>query len=313
MIRQFDLRDIPKLGQYRQHGVYLDSIRTLTWGRRLVSAGALSSPISAATGVFTAILTREGNGDNSLIGQVTHAMGSPYARLVFLAPESQIDSPGLAPLLEDLIRQVGERGAENLIADVDEKSDVYEALRQLQFSIYARQRVWQIVKRPKAPRSRIDWRDVLPIDEINVRKLYNELVPGLVQQVEPAPWDDLSGHAYYEDGKMRAFAHMVYGPYGKWVQPFIHPEMQGVNASLRQLIADLKPSKKRPVYFCLRSYQAWLSSTLEDMQAEVGPPQAVMVRRLAVKIKKPARSPIPQINGNTEATTSFYKAGKNPD
>jgi hypothetical protein len=298
------------LSKYRQQGVYLDSIRTLTWGRRLVSAGALASPISAATGVFTAVCTGE-SGKQPIIGQVNHANGSPYARFMFLAPESEIDSPGFSPLLENLIRQIGERGAENLIADVDEKSEVYEALREMQFSIYARQRIWQITELRQAPEGHNGWRDVLPIDEINVRKIYNELVPGLVQQVEPAPWDDLRGYAFYHGGNMRAFAQVVYGPYGKWVQPFIHPEMQSVSANLRQLVYDLKPSGKRPVYICLRSYQAWLSSTLEDMQAEIGPPQAVMVRRLAVKIKKPALSPIPQINGNTEPTTTFYNVEKN--
>lgn len=310
MTRSFDLRDIPLLSKYRQHGVYLDSIRTLTWGRRLVSAGALSAPISAATGVFTAVNSEAGH-KQPVFGQVSHANGSPYARVMFLAPESEIDSPALAPLLEELIRQVGERGAENLIADVDEKSQVYQALRQMQFSIYARQRIWQMQKQLDQPDGRSGWRDVLPIDEINVRKIYNELVPGLVQQVEPAPWDDLRGFAFYHEGNMRAFAQVIYGPRGKWVQPFIHPEMQSVNNNLRQLVYDLKPSTKRPVYICLRSYQAWLSTILEGMQAEVGPPQAVMVRRLVVKLKKPTLAPIPQINGNTEPTTTFYNAEKN--
>ena len=37
----------------------------------------------------------------------------------------------------------------------------------------------------------------------------------------------------------------------------------------------------------MRSYQAWLETVLEDLGAEAGPRQAVMVRRLAKTIKEP--------------------------
>ena len=41
----------------------------------------------------------------------------------------------------------------------------------------------------------------------------------------------------------------------------------------------------RPVYVCVRSYQAWLETVLEDLGAEAGTRQAVMVRRLAKTVK----------------------------
>jgi hypothetical protein len=132
-------------------------------------------------------------------------------------------------------------------------------------------------------------------------------VPTLVQQIEPVPWEDLSGYAYYFHGDLRAFVHVVYGPRGKWVQPFIHPEMESVGEKMQQLVYDLRPSKKRPVYVCLRSYQAWLARIFEGLQAHMGPSQAVMVRRLTAKVKKPVLVPIPKINGNTEPTTTFYE------
>jgi hypothetical protein len=40
------------------------------------------------------------------------------------------------------------------------------------------------------------------------------------------------------------------------------------------------------VYVCVRSYQAWLETALEDLGAEPGPRQAVMVRRLVKTIKE---------------------------
>jgi hypothetical protein len=91
------------------------------------------------------------------------------------------------------------------------------------------------------------------------------------------------------------------------VQPFIHPELGEATHQIRELVALLQPRKKRPVYFCLRSYIAWLESAMGDIQAEAGPAQAVMVRRLSAPIKKPVLTPIPKINGNTEPTTTYYE------
>ena len=71
---------------------------------------------------------------------------------------------------------------------------------------------------------------------------------------------------------------------------------------LTGLIAALRPKDRRPVYVCLRSYQAWLASTLEDLSAEVSSTQAVMVRRLTASVKKAELSPIPKINGTQEVT-----------
>jgi hypothetical protein len=307
MIRPFEILDLPLLNRYRQHGLYLDSVHTLTWGKSLVSAAALASPLSSATGVFTSLFVGDHDKDQPVIGQVSHTADSPFARFTYLAPDSNIESPGVAPLIEDLISQVGRRGAQNLVADVEEKSQIFDAFRQSQFSIYARQHIWRVDKRPDGDFGRSTWRDVLPIDEIKVRRLYNELVPTLVQQIEPVPWEDLTGYAYYNQGELRAYVHLVFGPRGKWVQPFIHPEMESVGQKLRQLIWDLRPTKNRPVYICLRSYQAWLAWVLEDIQAQKGPSQAVMVRRLTAAVKKPLLTPIPQINGNTEPTTTFIE------
>jgi hypothetical protein len=306
MIRPFELRDIPTLHRYRSQGLFLDSIPTLTWGRTLVPAGAMMSPISSAMGVFTSLYQGEEDGSQPIIGQVVHASGSPFARFTFIAPDSAIESPVLAPLVENLIKRVGERGAQSLIAEVDEKSFTFEALRRAHFSIYSRQRIWRLNQPPKGKLGKSPWRLITPIDEIGVRKLYGAMVPALVQQVEPAPWGRLRGYVYYEEGEMLAFVDVIRGPRGLWAQPFIHPELENVDLRLSQLLEGLSPRKNRPLYFCLRSYQAWLSVVMEEIQAEPGVSQAVMVRRLAASVKKAALSPIPQINSGTEPTTSFY-------
>jgi len=282
MIRDFELRDIPVLHRYRNRGLFLDSVRTLTWGTGLVPVGALLSYLAPATGVFTSVCKAKANPGTPLLGQVVHTLGSPYARFNFLAPETAIDSPALPELLEALVTRVAARGAHNLVAEVDENSPVFEALRRSGFSVYARQRVWKINKLAATNGTRTPWRAINPHDEFSIRKLYNELVPGLVQQVEPVPWEHMGGQVYYKDDDLLAFVEMSHGPGGIWVQPFIHPETEDVTSRLTDLLQNLQPLFSRPVYIVVRSYQAWLEYALENLEAEVGPGQAVMVKRMAI-------------------------------
>lgn len=299
MIRPFEIRDIPTLHQYRQRGLFLDSVPTLTWGRTLVPMGAAFSPLSNVTGVFTSIYQDDNHaGAAPIVGQVSHASGATFARFTFIAPDAAIESPALSPLLEHLIQRVGARGAQSLVAEVDEKAHTFEALRRAAFSIYSRQRIWRVTAAPDSGEAHL-WRPGEAIHEFDQRRLYNLLVPGLVQQVEPVHMGS-QGWVLYEDGELRAFASVQTGPRGIWVQPFIHPEMLQVTARLAGLIQRLGPKTARPVYICLRSYTAWLADAMQDLNAEPGPAQAVMVRRLATEVRKPALQALPAINGGAK-------------
>jgi hypothetical protein len=307
LIRPFDLRDFKTLHRLRHRGLFLDSIPTLTWGKTLVPLGAMLIPLSAAMGVFTSVYDDVLGDAQMIFGQVSHTAGSPYARFTFITPDEAIISPNFSPLLEYLIRWVGVREARHLIAEVDEKAETFEVLRGEHFSIYARQHIWRLtdIKGPHSGRMR--WRQTNSSDEFNARKLYNAIVPTLVQQVEPSPWDRAGGWAFYQRGEMLGYAQVASGFKGVWVQPFIHQEMKEVDQHLTALLRHLNPRKSRPVYVCLRSYQSRLSHPLEEAGAEVSGSQAVMVRHLAVSVKKPALAPIPQINSGTEPTTSYIK------
>ncbi len=316
MIRSFDLRDIPTLRRYQEHGLFLDSIPTLTKGPAAVFRGAMLSPLSVATGVFTSVCQEEDGQGRLLVGQVVHATGSPFAHFTFLAPEEAVDSPALPMLVEDLVKRVGERGAHNLTAEVEEKSEAFAALKRAGFSIYARQRIWRVSEARTANGAKSAWRAAISRGEIPVRRLYNEVVPALVQQVEPAPWDDdLHGMVHYEGDELLAFVDVIKGPRGMWAQPFIHPEMEDAEAHFAQLLGQLGPRSSRPAYFCLRSYQSWLAAPLEELGAEAGPSQAVMVKRLAVPIKALAPRKLPAIEGGqTKITTpSRFQVPENGD
>ena len=70
----------------------------------------------------------------------------------------------------------------------------------------------------------------------------------------------------------------------------------------------LRPRARRPVYLCLRSYQAGLSHFLQGLDAEVSASQAVMARRLTAMVTRPELSLLPNINGSTEATTPYNQS-----
>jgi hypothetical protein len=304
MTRPFELADLITLHRYRQEGIFMDSISALTWGRTLVPMRAVFSPLSEAVGVFTEIHQPKKSA-TPLILQASHRQGAEQARIMYLAPDSAVENRALASLLETLIVRLGERKAQTIVADVEEKSNAFETMRSMSFSIFARQQLWRVTNAPRQNPREKTWREIKSIDEFNARKLYNAIVPTMVQQVESTPWVELRGYVYYREDEMLGYVDVVEGPRGIWVQPFIHPEMEYVGPHFTSLIASLRPRERRPVYVCLRSYQAWLSTYLEDLNAEVSSTQAVMVRRLTAAVKKPELAPIPAINGTTEATSPY--------
>jgi len=302
MIRPFELPDALTLHRLRKQGVYLDNRAVLTLGTRIVTTRALFSPISEATGVFTGVQNGGGR-SKPLIGQASLPFGGETARLTFLAPEEMIALPAVEELVEYLLKRLGEREAQTLLAEVDEESPAFEILRRLNFSIFARQQVWRITSPPKRPLTENNWRRCTSLDGINIRKLHFASVPTLVQQLEPKDFSDLNGWVYYQDQELLGFAEVQAGPRGTWVQVHCHPGMDGKHEHLNRLLSLLRPRARRPVYLCARRYQPDLSEFLTGLGAECSPMQAVMARRLTAWVAHAELTPLPKINGTTEVTT----------
>jgi hypothetical protein len=240
----------------------------------------------------------------SIIGQLTYAMGASYARLSFLAPEDTMEQPGLSELSDYMAAQMGRQGAFHILADVDESSQVFQLLHRAGFAIYARQRIWRLEGQPVGEEDPVSWGACRSRDVIGVRSLYCNVVPGLVQQVEPLPKKNIKGVVHYQDGELLAFVELKYGRNGVWVQPFVHPDVEGFDQQLVHLLHDLPARGSRPLYICVRSYQSWLESAIESMGAQPGPQQAVMVRHMAAIRRVSQSNPLPAINGTRAETTA---------
>jgi hypothetical protein len=275
--RPLDLRDLPTLFRYRGETVSLDSTRRLTRGNPLGAAGFLSY-INPARHLYTAI-----NQDNgtTLVGSILHTNGDMFARLTYLAPAVALSHPGMTGLIEYLTAEAGKWGAFHILAEIDEDSDAFTALRTTGFSVYAWQRLWD-VSHIEESSAGSGWRRATSVDLPAIQSLHHQIVPPLLQPVESTP---RRAAGLVCSDVTRCHVNLAYGVQGIVVTPLIHPEATDVTARLANLLSHLPDRRKRPVYLCVRSYQAWLESALEDLGGKPSERQAVMMKHLAHLVK----------------------------
>lgn len=283
-IRPLDLLDLPTIARYRNDVLTLDSTRALTRGHPLGAMGLLAY-INPARHLYAAVKNSD---DTTLLGGIIHTHGETFAKLLYLAPSFNLNSPYLPELIEHLTAHAGEWQAFHVIAEVDETSDVFMALRKSGFSVYAWQRIWNashIQKTESSPST--GWRRVKSIDLPAIQRMHYQIVPQLLHPVDPAP--RIPNGFIHTDGY--CFASVNYGVYGVVLTPWILPDEGDVSEKIVSLISSLPDRRGRPVYLNVRSYQAWLEPVLEDLGANASPRQAVMVKYLARLLKEgvPAR------------------------
>jgi len=274
-IRPLDLLDIPIINRYRNDVLTLDSARALTRGHPLGAMGLLAY-INPARHLYAAI---DNGGDSALLGGVIHSRGDTFAKLLYLAPSSHLDDRQLPALIEHLAMQAGEWKAFHVMAEVDETSDVFPALRMAGFSVYAWQKLWDVSLLEKTePTQSLGWRRVQSVDLPAVQSLHYQIVPPLLHPVEPAP-NRVAGFIHSEN--MKCYASVTSGMYGIVLTPLIHPDEVNVTEKIVALVSSLSDRGGRRVYLNVRSYQTWLEPVLEDLGAQPSQRQAVMVKHLA--------------------------------
>ena len=286
-IRPLAILDLPYLYSFRDEAIGLDTARTLTRGNPLSAVG-LFAYMNPARHVYSAIA----NGENeSVLGGIIHSRDETFAKLLYLAPASQLGHPDLPELIENLSAQAGEWGAFHVLAEVDENSEAFVPLRKAGFSVYAWQRMWENTEvADSALNSHAEqatqpevWARARSIHLPAIQSLYYQIVPPLLQPVEPQPKTSIG---WISNDGAKCYVGVTYGVYGIVLMPLIHPEARDVGAKLAALISNLPDRKNRPVYVCVRSYQAWLEPVLADLGAQSGQRQAVMVKHLARLVRE---------------------------
>ena len=276
-IRPLALLDLPYLYSFRDEAVGLDATRMLTRGNPLGAAGLLSY-VNPTRHIYSAIANGE---ENAILGGIIHRQDDVFAKLYYLAPALQLNHPELPDLVEELSYQAGLWGAFHVLAEVEETSSAYVSLRKAGFSIYAWQRMWDISSIGESG-SGSGWMRVKSVHVPSVQNLYHQIVPPLLHPVEPQP-KAVAGWMCNEGA--RCYVNVSQGAYGIVLMPLIHPEATNVSEKISALIGNLPDRRNRPVYICVRSYQAWLEPVLADLGARAAERQAVMVKHLVHMVK----------------------------
>lgn len=307
-IRLFDWRDIPALQRYRKQCIFFYNSLLLTRGPLFFPEVVLSN-LSPATGIITAVHSKNDLAQ-PLIGQTYHSSGAQSAHLTFLAPQAGLESGALAGLLDYLAVQIGEQGAFRLIAEVEEGTAFLDILRQHGFVIYTRQRIWKAAPLEQS-RTNSQWRNAEELDLIGIQSLLRNVVPALVQQVEPFSTGHPRGMVFRQGDDVLAYADLKAGHKGVWVQPVFHPVVENQDELLANLLKSLPKRNSRPVYLCIRSYLSWLELGLEELGAQASPQQAVMVKHFALAQKALRQVTIPALEGGRpEVSTPFARSEK---
>jgi hypothetical protein len=297
MIRFFDWRDMGLVKTLGQQGVCLDAEAGLIHGNRPLQE-ALLAFLMPGTGAPTLVWRNSGR---EAFGQLRHRLGEEQARLLFIAPHSATLMEGWLNVVEQLAAEAGRRGAHNLIAEVSEESTEFEALRLAGFAVYARQSLWKLSGPIPDEGELVLLHPATSADAIGISTLYANIVPRLVQQVEPGP-GHRRGYVLKRNEELIAFLDVRRGPLGLWIEPCFHPEAYDLATAVLNTCLHAIPNRNdRPVYVCVRRYQDWLQEVLARGGFEAIGSQAVMVKRLVKRVTEPLKAR-PAIEGQVPTT-----------
>lgn len=300
-IRPFRWHNWPLFQRLAKQGLSLDVETGLVRGTGALRSIWLTSLLGDVGGRPAYVLHCDGD---VAIGQLRHTPGDTHAYIAFIAPEPERGDTELwESLLEMLTVVAGDRGATNLIAEIEEGSPAYVGLRRVGFAIYARQEIWQREPQPVPGDTLTTVRPSRPEDAFNATVLYANVVPGLLRQIEPAP--ALSGRAFVltEGDTLVGLITSQRGPQGSLLEAYLHPAAEhrtdeAIDGTLRHVDAA-----QRPVYFRVRRYQSWLGTRLADHGFTLLGQQAMMVKHTAARIQQHAYQALPAIEGGARAST----------
>ncbi|MEL6149400.1 MAG: hypothetical protein AAFR56_07230 [Chloroflexota bacterium] len=282
-MRTLSFVDILRARRLTEAGTVLDTqIRCTSTDNGLNSA--LLSSMMPLTGHHT-LMARAGK--QRVVGQFYIPQDASIAKLVYLAPGRTADVPDDAWLLvlDGIVAEAGKRGAHVLVGEVDENSLLFETMRQSNFAVYARQRLWAALPISIAPPgNRAQVERATEDDTGAIYALYRRTVPRLLQQVSVPP--SMNGFVYRESGRMMGFINVVEGRDGVLFTPYIDPNVLSVVDDIFASAAS-QLAGQRLVTVRVTRHQGWLGSSLEAIGFGCAAEQAVMVRHIAAGVHSP--------------------------
>ncbi|PID84756.1 MAG: hypothetical protein CSA11_04710 [Chloroflexi bacterium] len=288
MIRPFALRDLALVRRLSENAVSLHTESALTHNPHPVR----DALISMISGDYPTLICKRGESGASGFIQLQMQESSPHAHVFFLGSKNwdsrkngdnddlKLKETIWLALLDQAVAEMGSRGIYSLVAEVDETGDDLPILRQAGFVVYTRQDIWVLDGIDSKLQSTLLLSSRQSEDDWDIQLLYANIVPRLVQLVEPLPsLTEGEGWVLREDGELVAFVHIRSGSIASWMRLFVHPNAESwVQDILAIALRRVNPTPTHPVFCCVRRYQSWLQGPLERTGFSMRGSQAVMVR-----------------------------------
>lgn len=283
MIRPFHLRDLALVYRLSERSIALDVETAVTSDTHPLRGALVSFLVGRHKRTY---VWQAQDGDARAFVQL-HILrdNHPSAQVVCLGTEAAnetglIDEAIWLPLFDQLVAEIGRQGIHSLVAEVSETGAEMPILRRAGFAVYTRQDIWRINHIENKYNSGIlDVRRA--VDDWDIQLLYANVVPRLIQLVEPLPpLSDEQSWLLRENGELVAFVHLHEGPSASWMRLFLHPNLsKPVQEVVGAALEKSQVSEEHPVYCCIRRYQSYLQTTLNDMGFDHWGSQAVMVKQ----------------------------------
>lgn len=292
MIRSFTLRDIPLVHRLSEQGMVFHTESALTHDVRPLREALVNMLIG---GQYPTYVWKGDGEDDGAAGfaQLRQAEDESHANIICLGSKSKddmLDEETWLPFLEQLTAEAGRQGIQSLIAEVSESGNELPMLRKAGFAVYTRQDVWacDTTQIARTHNAHLRFTAATATDEWDIHLLYANLVPRLIQLVEPVPPDTEQAWVLRDEtGDLVAFVHFNEGTAATWLRVFVHPEAQEHGEDIIAAILQLKPpTADQPLYCAVRRYQSWLQTPLEQLGFVYGGSQALMVKHTVQHARK---------------------------
>lgn len=289
MIRTFTLRDIPLVHRLSEQGLVFHTESALTRAVHPLREALVNMILG---GQFPTYIWKEDGGEAVGVAQLRQDEDESHAHIIFLGLQnSQPNVPDEVlwlPFLEQLIAEAGQQGIHSLIAEVSEEGEELPVLRKAGFAVYTRQDIWALHQFEAKEQYRVpDLEPAAAVDQWDIHLLYANIVPRLIQLVEPIPPDYEQIWVLHVADELAAFVHFNDGPAGSWLRLFIRPNAQQLTEQV--VVAALRhhpPRPEHPVYCVVRRYQSWMQAPLERLGFTHNGSQALMVRHTVNHTRK---------------------------
>lgn len=183
MIRPFDLRDLALIRRLNDQVITLHTEFALTNNRHPLR-GAITSMLVG--GQFPTYVWKAEERDAEGYVQLHLDDAGVHAHMVRAALQTDnAAADGLwLSFLDQLIAELGSRGVQSVIAEVNENGEELMWLKQAGFAVYTRQDIW--ISQQAGENDHADiFRPRQSLDDWDIQLLYAHTVPPMVQLVEP--------------------------------------------------------------------------------------------------------------------------------